>query len=101
MFHLSRLLVKLLMIPRFSLVHDNTVFGYTAPVSEQDILLHFSAPQKWDGRIGFGSFLYDFRHYFKLGEDYSFVARWSGEQVSVLILKGFYRRSGKLDQQYL
>jgi Tol biopolymer transport system component len=70
---------KTLMIPRFSLVHDNTVFGYTAPVSgTRYFITLFGSPKLGPEGIGFGSFLYDFRHYFKLGEDYSFVARWSG-----------------------
>ena len=70
---------KTLIVPSFSLVHDNTVFGYTTPVSgtRYNFTL-FGSPKLGPEGIGFGSLLGDFRHYIKLGEDYSFVARLSG-----------------------
>ncbi|MBS1550999.1 MAG: PD40 domain-containing protein [Bacteroidetes bacterium] len=70
---------KTLIVPSASLVHDNTVFGYTAPVSgtRYNFTL-FGSPKLGSDGIGFGSLLGDFRHYIKLGEDYSFAARLSG-----------------------
>lgn len=70
---------KTLAIPTLSLIHDNTTWGYTAPVSGTRYNLTFLGSPKFgaDG-IGFGSILYDLRHYFKLSDDYSFAARLSG-----------------------
>ncbi|MEO6695964.1 MAG: biopolymer transporter Tol [Ignavibacteria bacterium] len=70
---------KTLMIPSFSFVHDNTVFGYTAPVSGTRYnLTLLGSPKLGSGGIGFGSVLGDIRNYIKLGNDYTFVTRLSG-----------------------
>ncbi len=70
---------KLLFVPSISLVHDNTVFGYTSPVSGTRYNFTLMASPKLgpDG-IGFGSLLGDLRHYMKLGDDYTFVTRVTG-----------------------
>ncbi|MEO8209731.1 MAG: biopolymer transporter Tol [bacterium] len=70
---------KTLAVPTLSLIHDNTQWGYTSPVSGTRYNLTLMGSPKFgpDG-IGFGSFLADMRHYFKLGDDYTFVTRLSG-----------------------
>ncbi len=70
---------KTLIIPSVSLVHDNTLFGYTSPVSGTRYnFTVLSSPRLSSDGIGFASLLMDFRHYFKLGDDYTFVTRVSG-----------------------
>ncbi|MBK8982806.1 MAG: PD40 domain-containing protein [Ignavibacteria bacterium] len=70
---------KTFLNPYFSLVHDNTIFGYTAPVSGTRYNLTFSGSPKFgENGIGFASSLLDFRHYMKISDDYTFVARLSG-----------------------
>jgi len=70
---------KSLIIPSLSFVHDNTVFGYTAPVSGTRYnLTLLASPKLGPEGIGFGSVLGDIRHYIKLGDDYTFVSRLSG-----------------------
>ncbi len=70
---------KILFVPSLSLVHDNTTFGYTSPVSGTRYNFTLMASPKLgpDG-IGFGSLLGDLRHYIKLGDDYTFVTRLTG-----------------------
>ncbi len=70
---------KTLIVPSMSFVHDNTTFGYTAPIkgTRYNFTLMGSPKLGTDG-IGFGSLLGDFRTYFKLGEQYSFVIRMAG-----------------------
>ncbi|MBV6478367.1 MAG: Protein TolB [Ignavibacteria bacterium] len=70
---------KTLLVPSFSLIHDNTIFGYTAPISGTRYYLTFmGSPKLHDEGIGFASILTDFRHYIKLGDDYTFVTRFAG-----------------------
>jgi len=70
---------KTLLIPTLSYVYDNTLFGYTAPISGLRYnLTLFGSPKLGSDGIGFASFLYDFRNYIKLGDDYTFVTRLSG-----------------------
>lgn len=70
---------KTLLVPTFSLIHDNTTFGYTAPVSGTRYYLTFmGSPKLHEDGIGFASLLTDFRHYIKLGDDYTFVTRFAG-----------------------
>ncbi|MBS1517581.1 MAG: PD40 domain-containing protein [Bacteroidetes bacterium] len=70
---------KTLLLPYLSLVHDNTTFGYTSPVSGTRYNITASAsPKLGPEGIGFVSGLLDFRHYIKLSEDYTFAARLSG-----------------------
>lgn len=70
---------KTLFIPSLSIVHDNTVFGYTSPVSgtRYNFTLMASPKLGQDG-IGFGSLLGDLRTYLKLGDGYTFVTRVTG-----------------------
>ena len=70
---------KTLFIPSFSLIHDNTVYGYTSPVSgtRYNFTLMASPKLGQDG-IGFGSLLGDLRTYLKLGDGYTFVTRVTG-----------------------
>ncbi|MBL8007020.1 MAG: PD40 domain-containing protein [Ignavibacteria bacterium] len=70
---------KNLLVPTFSFIHDNTQWGYAAPVAGTRYnLTLFGSPKLGSEGIGFASFLYDFRHYIKLGDDYTFVTRLSG-----------------------
>lgn len=71
---------KTLLIPTLSFIHDNTTWGYyAAPVSGTRYnMTLFGSPKLGSEGIGFASFLFDFRHYFKMGSDYSFVTRLSG-----------------------
>ena len=71
---------KTLLVPTLSFIHDNTTWGYySAPVSGTRYnLTLFGSPKLGSEGIGFGSFLFDFRHYFKMGDFYSFVTRLSG-----------------------
>lgn len=70
---------KTLLVPSFSLIHDNTIFGYTAPVSgTRYYLTLMGSPKLHSEGIGFASILTDFRHYIKLGDDYTFVTRFAG-----------------------
>ncbi len=70
---------KTLFIPSLSLIHDNTLFGYTAPISgtRYNFTLMASPKLGADG-IGFGSLLGDLRTYMKLGDGYTFVTRLTG-----------------------
>jgi len=68
-----------LLLPYFSFIHDNTTFGYTAPVSGTRYNITFGgSPNLGEDGIGFASTLLDFRHYLKLNNDYSFAMRLSG-----------------------
>jgi Tol biopolymer transport system component len=70
---------KTLAIPTLSFIHDNTTYGYSAPISGTRYnLTLLGSPKLGPDGIGFGSFLADMRHYFKMGDDYSFAARLSG-----------------------
>lgn len=70
---------KTLIIPSLSFVHDNTLFGYTAPVSGTRYYFTLQgSPKLGPEGIGFGSLLGDMRHYIKLGEGYTFVTRLQG-----------------------
>lgn len=67
------------MIPSISFIHDNTLFGYTSPVSGTRYNFTFlGSPKLGPEGIGFGSLLGDIRNYQKLGDDYTFVTRLSG-----------------------
>jgi outer membrane protein assembly factor BamA len=60
-------------------VHDNTLFGYTAPISGTRYNFTFmGSPKLGPEGIGFTSLLGDVRNYIKLGNDYTFVTRLSG-----------------------
>lgn len=66
------------VVPAISLVHDNTIFGYTSPIDGMryrfDLLGNpFVDPQNF----GFASLLGDYRNYSRFWTDYSFVYRFS------------------------
>lgn len=70
---------KTLLIPSVSFIHDNTIYGYTSPVAGTRYnMTLLGSPKLGPDGIGFESFLLDFRHYIKLGDDYTFVTRLSG-----------------------
>jgi hypothetical protein len=66
------------LVPHLSFVFDNTLFGYTAPVkgTRYNITTLGTPELSIDGG-GFVSFIEDFRHYFKLSDEHSFVFRFT------------------------
>jgi len=70
---------KYLATPSISFVHDNTLPGLTAPIKGSRYNISLLASPKFlkDG-IGFSSFLFDFRRYFKLADDFTLAMRWAG-----------------------
>ncbi|MDO8548582.1 MAG: peptidase MA family metallohydrolase, partial [Ignavibacteria bacterium] len=67
------------IIPSASFVHDNVLWGYTAPVEGTRYRFDmFGNPGLNDDRLSFYSVLGDYRTYFRFGEDYSFAFRLSG-----------------------
>lgn len=70
---------KLLLVPSLSLVFDNTLWGYLAPSKGTRYnLTVLSSPKLSSEGLEFSSLLGDFRHYIKLGDDYSFAMRFAG-----------------------
>lgn len=70
---------KTLLVPSLSFIHDNTLYGYTAPVSGTRYnFTVMGSPKFGTEGIGFTSFLADIRNYIKLGDDYTFATRLSG-----------------------
>ncbi|MDP2300899.1 MAG: peptidase MA family metallohydrolase [Ignavibacteria bacterium] len=66
------------IIPALSFVHDNTIFGYTAPIDGSRYRLDFiSNPFVQTDRFGFYSILGDYRSYWRFWYDYSFAIRFS------------------------
>jgi Tol biopolymer transport system component len=68
-----------LIIPQLSYVHDNTLWGYTAPNNgtRYNISGMFS-PSVGANSLNFQTFTLDYRTYLSFWRDYDFVARWSG-----------------------
>ncbi len=67
------------IIPSASFVHDNVLWGYTAPVEGTRYKFNiFGNPGLNDDKLSFYSVLGDYRTYFRFGEDYSFAFRLSG-----------------------
>lgn len=67
------------VIPAVSFVHDNTIFGYTAPIDGSRYRFDiFSNPIVQPDKYGFTSFLGDYRSYSRFWGDYSFAFRYSG-----------------------
>ncbi len=64
------------LLPIVSYVHDNTLFGYTAPVqgSRYNLTL-MGTPKIGSNGVSFISAIGDYRKYFKLADDYNFVFR--------------------------
>jgi len=72
---------KTILIPSLSYVHDNTTYGpyFTFPVSGTKYnVTVMGSPKFGSDGIGFTSILGDFRSYFKISDDYTFAARFSG-----------------------
>lgn len=70
---------KTLIIPSLSFVHDNTTFGYTAPIKGTRYnLTAMASPKLGSDGLGFTSLTADYRTYFKLADDYTFVMRFAG-----------------------
>lgn len=68
-----------LYTPSISLVHDNTLWGYTSPNngSRYNINAVFS-PKFGSNSLDFQTYTADYRTYFKFWRTYSFAARFSG-----------------------
>jgi Tol biopolymer transport system component len=68
-----------LIIPSLSYVHDNTLWGYTAPNngSRYNISAMIS-PSLGSNAIDFQTYSLDYRTYMKFWKNYSFVMRYSG-----------------------
>lgn len=67
------------LVPSVSFVHDNTIFGYTAPIDGSRYRLEIMAnPIINPSQYGFYSINYDYRNYLRFWYDYSFAIRLSG-----------------------
>ena len=70
---------RTVIMPSISLVHDNTLFGAIAPVNGSRYALTLSASRKLtDESLSFTTFIGDYRKYFRLGREYTFVFRVTG-----------------------
>lgn len=67
------------VLPIVSYVHDNTLFGYTAPIkgTRYNISL-LGTPKIGSNGVEFFSGLIDYRTYFELADDYNFALRLNG-----------------------
>lgn len=67
------------ILPSLSFVHDNTLWGFTAPIDGTRYrLTAFGNPGFTNKRLSFYTITTDYRKYFRLGDAYSFVLRLSG-----------------------
>lgn len=67
------------IIPSISFVHDNTMWGYTAPIDGTRYnLTLFGNPYSGSKNLSFYSLVWDFRHYSRFWFDNAFVFRISG-----------------------
>lgn len=67
------------VLPIASYIHDNTLWGYTAPIRGSRFnLTLLGTPKIGSNGVQFFSAIGDFRTYFKLIEDYNFVWRLNG-----------------------
>lgn len=67
------------LLPAMSYVHDNTLWGYTAPVKGTRYnLTLLGTPKIGSNGVSFFSAIGDYRTYFQLAEDYNFVLRLNG-----------------------
>jgi len=67
------------LIPTLSFVHDNVLWGYTAPIDGSRYRFDvFGNPGISTKRLSFYSLNGDFRNYFRFWTDYSFAFRLSG-----------------------
>lgn len=72
---------KTFLVPSVSFVHDNTEFSYYTYAPERGTrynLSAFASPKFGENGIGFVTGTLDYRTYFKMGDDYSFAARFAG-----------------------
>ncbi len=67
------------VMPAVSYVHDNTLWGYTAPIkgTRYNITL-LGTPKIGSNGVSFFSAIGDYRTYFDLADDYTFVLRLNG-----------------------
>jgi len=66
------------VVPSISFIHDNSLFGYTAPIDGTRYRLDFMANPGITGKdISFYSVLDDYRTYFRFWNDYSLALRFS------------------------
>ena len=64
------------VLPAISYVHDNTLFGYTAPIKGTRYnLTLMGTPKIGSNGVSFFSAIADYRTYFEFAEDYNFVLR--------------------------
>ena len=67
------------LIPTVSFIHDNVLYGYTAPVDGTRYRFDFLGnPGLTDKKLSFYSLIGDYRTYFRFWTDYSFAFRLSG-----------------------
>ncbi len=67
------------VVPTFSFVHDNTMWGYTSPIQGTRYnFTVFGNPGITGKKLSFYSLTWDYRHYFRFFFDNSFVFRFSG-----------------------
>jgi len=67
------------LVPAFSFVHDNVMWGYTSPIEGTRYnLTLFGNPGFFNKRQSFASLVFDYRTYLRFWFDNSFVARFSG-----------------------
>lgn len=67
------------LLPILTYVHDNTLFGYTAPIRGSRFYLSLlGTPKLGNEGVSFFTAMGDYRTYFKFLEDYSFVIRLNG-----------------------
>lgn len=67
------------ILPAISYVHDNTLWGYTAPIKGSRYKLTLlGTPKIGSNGVSFFSALADYRTYFEIADDYNFVLRLNG-----------------------
>ncbi len=75
----EQMLQSSFLVPSLSFIHDNTLWGYTAPIDGTryrfDVLAN---PGITGNNLSFYSFLGDYRTYFSFFTSYSFAFRFSG-----------------------
>lgn len=67
------------LLPIVTYVHDNTLFGYTAPIRGSRFYLSLlGTPKLGNEGVSFFTAMGDYRTYFKFWDDYNFVFRFNG-----------------------
>jgi Tol biopolymer transport system component len=68
-----------LIVPSLSYVHDNSLWGLIAPAIGERYNINFMAsPKISDDALGFYSITVDYRNYYRLWRNYTFVLRLAG-----------------------